>query len=61
MARIDYYEAYNNETVARARKVQLERQYDPRGYGTSLTVNHRMNALGGMSYVVEGHRYDSCD
>lgn len=61
MARIDYCEDYNNEAVARARKVQLERRYDPRGYGTSLKVTPKTNALGGLSYVVEGHRFDSCD
>lgn len=61
MGRIDYCEHYKDEATARERKETIERSFDPRGYGTTLQVNVKVNALGSTTYVLEGYRYDSCD
>lgn len=61
MSRINYWEAYRSVNVAKGRKDQIEREFHPSGYGTEVKVTVQKDGFGDTIFVVEGHRYDSCD
>lgn len=55
-SRIDYYCRFKTENSANNYKRQVEANYHPAGYGTSLVVSN----VGG-EFTVHGCRWDSCE